>query len=483
MVLARRVFLVATAALLVFVAGSQETTRAQSSSHGFVVPTAAPPIPTPPPVRHAATHPHPKAIAKHTPAPRRAAERPHPTAPAQRQFAAPASPQTAPQAPAIAEPAPPPGPVRIAVLTDFSGLYAKVSGQGALTAVKMAAADFGGAVLGHPIVVEAYDHQNDPGIAVQQARKALADGAQFFVDLSNSGIALSVEDVLRTEHRIAIATNAASSDLTGKNCSKYFYAYSFDAYSLVAPTVSAVAGLGTRRTWYAVVPDYAFGHQMGTALTTALGNFGATEVGQVLVPLGATDYSEVLSRVRDAHPAVIAPLVGPLGMVDIFKQIKAMGLNSSSLMAGGLVYQSDVDANADALAGLFLTTSWYWDYDAATQAWANRFAANSGGVRPTDIQAADYSATRQWLDAVRAVGTTNADAVVAYLDGRTFSDFYARNAQWRAGDHRVVHDMYVVQVLPQNQFAAPHAWFKVVDTVAPARAFRAATESGCNKTW
>ena len=46
------------------------------------------------------------------------------------------------------------GPVKIAVITDMSGVYAALAGQGAVEATKMAVEDFGGKVLGRPIEVD-----------------------------------------------------------------------------------------------------------------------------------------------------------------------------------------------------------------------------------------------------------------------------------------------------------------------------------------
>ena len=43
--------------------------------------------------------------------------------------------------------------VRIGVLTDMSGIYSDLAGEGAVEAVRMAAEDFGGEVLGAPIEV------------------------------------------------------------------------------------------------------------------------------------------------------------------------------------------------------------------------------------------------------------------------------------------------------------------------------------------
>ena len=58
------------------------------------------------------------------------------------------------------------GPVKIGVLTDMCGQFSHESGEGSVTAVKMAVEDFGGKVLGKPIEVVVADHQNKPEVAV-----------------------------------------------------------------------------------------------------------------------------------------------------------------------------------------------------------------------------------------------------------------------------------------------------------------------------
>src|SRR6202162_6691860 len=60
--------------------------------------------------------------------------------------------------------------VKIGVLTDMSGQFSHESGEGAVTAVRMAIEDFGGKVLSKPIELVVADHQNKPDIASGIAR-------------------------------------------------------------------------------------------------------------------------------------------------------------------------------------------------------------------------------------------------------------------------------------------------------------------------
>ena len=169
--------------------------------------------------------------------------------------------------------------------------------------------------------------------------------------------------------------------------------------------------------------------------------------------------------------------------VNTMKQVKQFGIDKTMKPAVGLLFLSDVDALPDVFTGARMTTSWYWNMDKEARAWADRYTqAVGGGLRPTDIQAADYSATTQWLKAVKAVGSVDADKVVAYLDGRKFNDFYARDAEWRARDHRVIHHMYVVDVLRKDQINEPHAWFKVVQSIPAGLAFRQESQSLVRRT-
>src|SRR4051794_41504706 len=61
-------------------------------------------------------------------------------------------------------------PVRIGVLTDMSGLFADISGPGALVAVNMAVDDFGGKGVCRPNEGVSADHQNKADIGVAPFR-------------------------------------------------------------------------------------------------------------------------------------------------------------------------------------------------------------------------------------------------------------------------------------------------------------------------
>jgi branched-chain amino acid transport system substrate-binding protein len=374
-------------------------------------------------------------------------------------------------------------PIKIAVITDMSGVYAALAGPGAVKATEMAVKDFGGSVLGRPIEVVTIDHRNNGPESAVKAREAIDGGAQLVLDVTNSAVALAVSAVAKEKKTILIATGAASSALTGAACNKYTYHYAYDTYALAHSTGTHIASEPDGKTWYNIVANYAFGQQFLADITEAVKAQNGSVVHSDMVPLGNTDFSSYLLAAKNSGAQVLGVLNAGADTVNTMKGVKQFGIDKSMKVAVGLLFLSDVDALPDVFTGSRITTSWYWNQDKLARAWADRYAKEMNGLRPTDIQAADYSATTQWLNAVKAVGSTDADKIVAYLDGRKFNDFYARNAEWRGRDHRVTHDMYVVEVLPKDQLKEPHAWFKILQTIPPNRAFRPESESKCAKDW
>src|ERR1700760_1288673 len=95
--------------------------------------------------------------------------------------------------------------VKIGVLTDMSGQFSHESGEGAVTAVKMAVEDLGGKVLGKPIEVVVAAHQNKPDTASALARKWYdVEHVDMIGNLINSSIALTVTGLAKEKNRIAI---------------------------------------------------------------------------------------------------------------------------------------------------------------------------------------------------------------------------------------------------------------------------------------
>ena len=101
--------------------------------------------------------------------------------------------------------------VRIGVMNDQSGAYADTSGPGSAAAARLAIEDFGGTVLGKPIEVISADHQNKADVASATARQWIdEDKVDMITDLTNSAVALAVQQLASEKKTITISTGAAT---------------------------------------------------------------------------------------------------------------------------------------------------------------------------------------------------------------------------------------------------------------------------------
>ncbi|MGA7805198.1 ABC transporter substrate-binding protein [Bradyrhizobium sp.] len=365
--------------------------------------------------------------------------------------------------------------IHITVIADLDDdIYDARSGRGGVDATRMAVADFGGTVLGRPIIVDALNDHNKPAEAPGLATQAYDAGADLLMDVQNSPIALAVAKVANERRKLAISTGSAAPALTRGACSRYVYHYSFDLPAIETTTADYLAQKSHGKRWVFLSEDTGFGRAGIATMTPIITAHGGQVVKSYVLPAATSDYSAVVDELRGLNPEVVAVI--DAGAKDDAGVSAVTKLGLPAMTTTALLYLSDVDRVQGGYAGVEAAVPWYWNLDAAARAWSDRFAAAHDGRRPTEAQAADYSATTQWLNAVRTAGTTDADAVVRALDGHKFDDFFAHGGEFRASDHAVVHDLYVVKVRAPAELPEPHAWFDVLATVPAATAFPVGTE-------
>jgi branched-chain amino acid transport system substrate-binding protein len=143
--------------------------------------------------------------------------------------------------------------VRVGILTDMSGSYSDISGPGAVEAAKMAVEDFGGTMFGVPIEVVVADHQNKADIGLAKAREWYeVGGVDAIFEMIASSVAIAVFEMTKEKKKIAIASGAASSALTGKNCSPYGVHWTYDTYALASGAGRSIASQPEGDTWFFV---------------------------------------------------------------------------------------------------------------------------------------------------------------------------------------------------------------------------------------
>jgi branched-chain amino acid transport system substrate-binding protein len=372
------------------------------------------------------------------------------------------------------------GVIKIGVLTDMSGQFSHESGEGAVTAVKMAVEDFGGKVLGKPIEVIAADHQNKPDVAAATAREWFDVGnVDMVANLINSAVALTVTQVAKDKNRIAIVNGSGSSRLTNEGCTPNSIHYAYDTYALAAGTASSLVKGGGNK-WFFLTADYAFGQALEGDTVAALKKLDAEVIGSVKYPIASLDHSSFLLQAQGSGANVVAVAGSGSSFVNIVKSAREFGLTAGSkqTLAGLLVWITDVHGlGLEAAQGLVFTNAFYWDRDAETRAWSRRFEARMKR-KPHMGDAGDYSSTMHYLRAIQAAGTNEASAVMKKMKEMPVNDFFAKNGRIRE-DGRMVHDMYVYEVKKPGESKYPWDYYKLRAVIPASEAFRPLSQSAC----
>ena len=164
--------------------------------------------------------------------------------------------------------------------------------------------------------------------------------------------------------------------------------------------------------------------------------------------------------------------------VNSIKAAREFGLTKNMKLAGMLIFFSDIHSlGVKNTEGMQFTAPWYWDMNDSSRKFADAFMAKTQR-RPSEIQAADYSATMNYLKAVEKAGTLDADKVMATLKSMKIDDFFGSG--YIREDGRYVHDMYLMEVKSPAESKGPWDYYKIVKKLPAEQIWTTKAESKCS---
>jgi branched-chain amino acid transport system substrate-binding protein len=371
--------------------------------------------------------------------------------------------------------------VKIGILNDQSGVYADYGGKYSVEAARMAIEDFGGTVLGQKIELITADHQNKPDLATSIARRWYdVEGVDMITELTTSSVALAVQELSKEKKKIDIVVGAATSRITGDACTPYGFHWAFDTHALAVGTGGALVKAGGD-SWFFLTADYAFGYSLEKDTSDIVKANGGKVLGSVRIPLNSSDFSSFLLQAQSSKAKIVGLANAGLDTTNSIKQAAEFGIvNGGQKLAGLLMTLAEVHGlGLQAAQGLVLTEGFYWDRDDKSRAFSERFFKRTDRM-PNMIQAGTYSATLQYLKAVKAAGTKDSDAVVRKLKELPVDDAFAQGKVLENG--RMVHDLYLFEVKKPSESKKPWDYYKQLAVVPGDQAFSTAKDSGCPLT-
>ena len=372
--------------------------------------------------------------------------------------------------------------VKIGVLNDQSGVYADFGGKWSVEAARMAIEDFGGSVLGQKIELVRADHQNKPDLAASIARRWYdAEGVDMITDVTGSAVALAVQQIAAEKKKIDIVVGAATSALPGSACTPYGFQWGLDTHALAVSTGGALVKTGGN-SWFFITVDYAFGHALEKDTSDIITASGGKVLGSVLTPLNTPDFSSFLLQAQSSKAKIVGLANAGADAVNSTKQAAEFGIVAGGQrVAALLLTAAEVHGlGLQAAQGLVLTEIYYWDLNGRTRELGERFMKRTGRI-PNMVQAGVYSATLQYLKAVKAAGTKEADAVAKKLKELPVDDAYTSRGHVQANG-RMVSDLYLFEVKKPSESERDWDYYKLLATVPGDTAYPTAANSGCPLT-
>ncbi len=377
--------------------------------------------------------------------------------------------------------------IKIGVLNDMSGLYRDVNGPGSVACVRQAIADLGVAARGINVEVLVGDHQNRPDVGVNIARQWIdRDAVDMIIDVPTSSVALAVNTVVREKNKIFLNSSAATSDLTGAQCSPNTIHWTYDTYMLAKSTGGAMVRAGGD-TWFFITADYAFGHALERDTSSFIRAAGGRVLGSVRTPFpGTTDFSSFLVQAQASRAKVIGLANAGGDTINSIKQAAEFGVTRRGVkLAALLMFISDVHSlGLQTAQGLVCTETFYWDLNDRTRAFTQRVLPSMPQqLRPGMAQAGCYSATMHYLKTVADMGAAAAKADGAATVARMKAmptDDDAFGAGTIRADGRRLCPAYLLEVKAPGESRGAWDYYKLLQTTAADEAFRPVAEGGCS---
>lgn len=365
-------------------------------------------------------------------------------------------------------------PIRIGFVMAKQGAIAQHGvhhHQGTLLALEQ----FNNTVRGAPVELIWLDEPTPQDAQQNMQRLIDEQNVVAVVGGGNSATALAMSAVAKRNRTPFLATNAAATDLTGRECHRY----TFRVQLPVDPQVRAITGeLKERGTnWYFMAASYAFGQDIVNSFQRELEAIGGTTTAIDQAPLNTPDYTSYILKIRAAQPDVV---VGGLAGSDIstfLKQWNEMGMRERIPFAQIGVADADIwGIGADAAAGIYAKI-WYYDNPGNPEedkAFAKLYQERHGHPAP-DRAWMGWYAMRTLLQALDKADSTEAADVVKALE--EWKD-ETRGTAFRSWDHQMLHPVVIAEA--KKEVTDDYAFLDVLQVVPPSDALYGTQEQvGC----
>jgi len=243
-----------------------------------------------------------------------------------------------------------------------------------------------------------------------------------------------------------MATGPNATEITGKNCGKYTFRVDLPNKVTVQSVYPLLKEHGKK--WYFVVASYAWGIDAYNQMKDVVVKDGGTVVGYDQAPLGTTDYSSYILKLRQAEPDVLYVGLGGTDITNFLKQMHEIGLTRQMALSAPIVNDTDLwAAGPDAAFGTY-PKLWNYTGPHLTKRSADFVEAykKKHGAPPEVEGWQDWFGATAILTAIKETNSTDSAKLVAFLEEHKFDGYKDAPIGFRNFDHQLVQPLLVASV-------------------------------------
>ena len=360
--------------------------------------------------------------------------------------------------------------LKIGHLTPRTGFLGPL-GEYAVQAADLAVEEINakGGVLGRKIDLVKEDSVNPQTASTKAERLIERDKVLCIVGEISSASCLAIAQVAQRTKNLYINTGGNSDALRGSNCNKYMF-HVESQNSMYVKTVGRALmakNMVKGKKWYSLTADYAFGHDLLKVAKRFMEANGGQFAADELVPTDFSDFSTILTKIRNAKPDMVVSNLAGVQITNFLKQYAEFGLD---FPVAGFGFDTAVAWGAGK-GNFFGTWPLVWHHPIDTpgsKAFVAAFTKKYG--KPPENQAwGDYITMKILAQSMTDAKTADPLKIIEHWEKEPKFDLLkTRQGYFRKYDHQLMHEMYAVEALKASEVKNQWDIYKVAPPVPAA---------------
>jgi branched-chain amino acid transport system substrate-binding protein len=360
------------------------------------------------------------------------------------------------------------GAVKVAVVYSKTGLlsaYGQEYLQGFRAGLDYATKGSNKAA-GRDLQITYADDAGDPAKAVTAAKQYIGQGYKIIAGTTDSGVASQLAPLAAQNKVLYVDGPAATDTMTGVN--RYTFRSGRQSYQDVA-TAGSFVGDPAGKKVLVFAQDSTFGQGNAAAVTAVLGSKGA-QVGKVLVPAAATDFTPFARQVAQARPDLVFVAWAGNTTAAMWQALDQQKVLSSTTVVTGLANTASYGAYGPASGRISFLSHYFAGAADNPVNTAMKAAITDAGGTPDLFSPDGFVAAQMIVHAVEQAAGDDVEKMIAALEGWTF-DAPKGSQTIRPGDHAMLQPMFQAKLTGSGTSWTPQLVATVpAATTAPATA-------------